>query len=142
MRAGTPRPGRRAPGAARGAHAPLTRLSGWLFSYLLVVNLILGGLSAGAMAGAAATGIADAAGLCSLHLDDGPDQGGEAPAGHPPHCLLCPLGGATPLLPEPVHADAPRAACVPAAPQPCLQIDPPAPPRHESARPRAPPVPA
>ncbi|MEP9378252.1 DUF2946 family protein [Aquabacter sp. CN5-332] len=113
------------------------RLTGWLLSYLLLVNLILGGVAAGVMAAP----MGDGGLLCTTHVDGGQPDGG-ASDDHAPHCVLCPLSGATPLVPEPAAFTAPLAAPhVAEAPAVTLPA-PPAPAVHESARPRAPPVPA
>lgn len=114
------------------------RLTGWLLSYLLLVNLILGGIAAGVMAAPAG----DAALFCSAAVHAANDDGDGTSDGHAPHCMLCPLGGATPLVPQPTAFStplpAPRTAERPAA----IPHAPPAPAIHESARPRAPPHPA
>lgn len=129
-------------GTAR-SHAPFRllpagfRLTGWLLSSLLLVNLILGGVAAGVMAAP----MGDGGLLCTTHVDGAQPDGG-ASDNHAPHCVLCPLSGATPLVPEPAAFAAPLAT--PHAAE-ALAVALPAPPAravHESARPRAPPVPA
>ncbi|WP_127089231.1 DUF2946 family protein [Aquabacter cavernae] len=119
----------------------MARLTGWCLSYLLLVHLILGGIAAGALAGQTlAPAAADAAPLfCTTHTEAGPDS----PAGmdHGVHCVLCPLGGSTPLLATPPATQAPAARTGLDITAPAPEGAPsPAPPVHEHARPRAPPT--
>ncbi|MEW6255040.1 MAG: hypothetical protein AB1592_03720 [Pseudomonadota bacterium] len=111
----------------------------FVLPYLLLAHLILGAVAAGALTGQAyAAGLAGAEPVCTVHTAADP----QAPAdgGHKIHCVLCPLGGMTPLLPTPFLDPLPAAA-------PGLSVDlgrpralgAPAPTLHEHARPRAPP---
>lgn len=125
---------------SRGRLSYAARLTGWCLSYLLLVHLILGGIAAGALAAQAfSSGAADAASLfCTVHDEAGPD----APGGmdHAVHCVLCPLGGTTPVLATPPEAETPAPRTGLDARAPILAgTTPPAPPVHEHARPRAPP---
>lgn len=138
-----PSVGRRA-GRSGVRPGPLGRLSraarfaAWLLSYLLLAHLILGGVAAGAIA-AQASGLPGADAFCSAHAQAAPDS--PADSGHAVHCLLCPLAGATPLLPGPVGevGPPPSPGIAATGAQRTLPF---APARvvHEHARPRAPPA--
>lgn len=126
---------------SRGRLSYAARLTGWCLSYLLLVHLILGGIAAGALAAQALSpASADAASLfCTVHDEAGPD----APGGmdHAVHCILCPLGGSTPVLAAPPAAGAPALRMGLDVTAPVLSgTTPLAPPVHEHARPRAPPA--
>ena len=112
----------------------------WLAAYLVVLQAVLTGLAAGAMA---APGVGDAFTLCLSATPDGgegADHGGTAPAQIFHDCNACPLAGGTPVLLDIPTAGPPQShpiaqtTIVPltraAAPVPLF----------ESARPRAPPL--
>ncbi|OYW58790.1 MAG: hypothetical protein B7Y84_10400 [Azorhizobium sp. 32-67-21] len=107
----------------------------WFLCWLVLSHLVLGGVAAGA-AIAASDGSTP---VCSLKLDSVPD---EAPASHGSvHCILCPLAGGTPPLPEPLASLVPpQEAFGPAVPPPvAVALAPPQAEPHKQARPRAPP---
>ncbi|OYX81296.1 MAG: hypothetical protein B7Y75_07245 [Azorhizobium sp. 35-67-5] len=111
----------------------------WLAAYLVVLQAVLGGLAAGAMA-APATG--DAFTLCLSAASSGDasaDHGDSAPSTVFHDCNACPLAGGVPLLPDVPTAQSFQAfALTVTAPARSAGIWAPVP-LSESARPRAPP---
>ncbi len=108
----------------------------WLLCWLVLAHLVFGAVAAGALAAP----LANDAQFCSGQMDVGPD--GDS-AGHGGvHCILCPLAGGTPPLPEPQGILLPPDLAFgrDIAPPRVAERAPPQPPLHRQARPRAPPA--
>lgn len=89
----------------RAAVVPVRLLFAWILCYVVLLQVVVGGLAAGAMAGTGDAGTI----LCltSLHETVAPDGSGPdgVPQGHGGagglHCILCPMAGGVPLLSSP-----------------------------------------
>ncbi|WP_051356524.1 DUF2946 family protein [Azorhizobium doebereinerae] len=113
-------------------------LGRWLAIYLVVLQALLTGLAAGAMAAPAGS---DPFLLCLSGTDDGGAGHGDGPPGHVQHdCTACPLAGGASVLPPVVLAGLPLSFTVLALAAPGAAQPPPRTLFSPSARPRAPPA--